>query len=87
MIWIARIIFVILFLLSLDVLHGLVGLAISSFPLRRHPKLHRAGLRLMAMSTLFCGHVLPRRCELCCGVDEFRNWTCPGQKAYPGKKV
>lgn len=82
MIWIARLIFVFAFMVALDGLYALLGVLLSNFSYRKHPRLHRVGLRLMAMSTFTCKDVLPRRCELCCGVDKCRNWTCPGQKAY-----
>lgn len=82
MIWIARFFFCLGFITTLDLLYGLVGILLSKFPYRKHPRLHRVGLRLMAMSTFTCKDVLPRRCELCCGVDKCRNWTCPGQNAY-----
>lgn len=86
MIWIARFVFVALIVVALDGLYALLGLLLSKFSYRRHPWLHRAGLRLMAMSSFTCKIVLPRRCELCCGVDKCRNWTCPGQKAYAKKE-
>lgn len=84
MIWLVRLSFVLLFFAVLDVLYGLVGLALSKFPLRTHPRLHGAGLRLLAMSAIpyFYKHVLPRRCELCCGVDKCGNWTCPCYSSY-----
>lgn len=82
MIWIVRIIFAILFLTAMDLVNGLLGLLLSSFPFRKYPKLHRAGLLFLAMSFFSYGHVLPRRCEMCCGVDPCRCWNCPGQKSY-----
>lgn len=82
MIWIARLIFALGILSLLDFLHAVIGLLLSKFPYRMYPLLHRAGLRLMAMSSFTCKDVLPRRCEMCCGVDKCRNWTCPGQKSY-----
>lgn len=87
MIWIARFVFVIFFAVALDGLYALLGLLLSKFSFRKHPLLHRVGLHFMAMSYFTCDKALPRRCELCCGVDKCRNWTCPGQKAYSGKKV
>lgn len=78
MIWIARFILVLLFMVAYDALCALLGLLLSKFSLRRHPWLHCAGLRLLAMSSFTCKNVLPHRCELCCGVDKCRNWTYPG---------
>ena len=82
MIWIGRIILALGFLSLLDFLHAVIGLLLSKFPYRKYPRLHRAGLRLMAMSPLTCNSALPRRCELCCGVDKCGNWSCPGQVFY-----
>lgn len=82
MIWIGRLIFALGILSLLDFLHAVIGLLLSKFPYKKHPRLHRAGLRLMAMSVLTCNSALPRRCELCCGVDECKNKTCPGQVFY-----
>ena len=82
MIWIGRIILVLGFLSLLDFLHAVIGLLLSKFPYRKYPRLHRAGLRLMAMSPLTCNSALPRSCQLCCGVDKCKNWSCPGQVFY-----
>lgn len=82
MIWIARLIFALGILSLLDFLYAVIGLLLIKFSYRKHPRLHRAGLRLMAMSLLTCNHALPRCCEMCCGVDECKNWSCPGQVFY-----
>lgn len=82
MIWIARFIFALGVLTALDLLYGLFGFLLSLFPYRKYPRLHRAGLRLLAMSMLTCKEVLPIRCQLCCGLDVCKNKTCPGQVFY-----
>lgn len=82
MIWFFRIIFILGYLVILDLFIGLLGLLLSLFSLRRYPRLHRAGLRLLAMSDLLGRRALPRRCQLVCGVDKCRNKTCPGWKSY-----
>lgn len=82
MIWISRLIFAVLFLTALDLIYALIGLLLSSFPYRKHPRLHRVGLHFLSRSLFTLYHVLPRRCEMCCGVDPCRCWMCPGQKAY-----
>ena len=81
MIWIARLIFVLGVLSLLDFLDAVIGLLLCKFSFRKHPRLHRVGLRLMAMSVLTCSSALPRCCELVCGVDDCGNWTCPGYQA------
>ena len=85
MIWIARLVFVILFMIACDSLYALLGLLLSRFSYRRHPCLHSVGLFFLAISAFTYERVLPRRCEKCCGVDPCRCWTCPGQKAYAKK--
>lgn len=86
MIWIARLLFGFAFIIALDGLYALLGLLLSRFSYRCHPWLHRVGLYFLAMSPFTYERVLPRQCEMCCGVDKCPNWTCPGQAAY-AKKV
>lgn len=82
MIWIARLLFAVLFLTFLDLLHALVGLLLSSFSYRKHPRLHHVGLYFLSGSFFTQRRVLPRRCEMVCGVDPCRCWLCPVKKAY-----
>jgi hypothetical protein len=77
MIWIFRILFVIAFLMILDLLYGIVGLLLTRCRYDKHPKLHRFGLRLLAMSDFFNKRFLHRRCQLDCDNDKCGNWNCP----------
>lgn len=82
MIWIVRIIFVLAFLIVLDVLYGVAGLILSRFSLDKHPWLHRAGIRCLAMSEIFGKKIAPRRCQLDCGTAKCGNWTCSRYDTY-----
>jgi len=76
MIWIFRILFVVLWLILYDFILGVTGLLFSRFSYARHPRLHKFGLRRLAMSELFGKKFLPHRCELCCSTEKCGNWTC-----------
>lgn len=82
MIWVARFIYCFLFILTIEGIYALIGLIFTGFSYRTHPRLHRIGLLLLAMSSFTCKRVVPRRCQMCCGVDRCRNRACPGQEAY-----
>lgn len=82
MIWVARLIYCFLLILIFEGVYALLGLLFTCFSYRKHPWLHRMGLFFLARSGFTYNRVLPRRCQMCCGVDRCRNWTCPGQEAY-----
>ena len=77
MIWFLRIFFVLCYMVCYDALLGLVGLIFSRFRYADHPRLHRFGLRRLAMCLLFGSKFLPDACQLDCGSDKCGNWTCP----------
>lgn len=77
MIWIFRILFVFAWLIVLDMIHGAVGLILCRFSLDKHPKLHRIGLRCLAMCETFGKRRLPAVCQLDCKTEKCGNWTCP----------
>lgn len=57
---------------------GLIGWALSFLDYDKHPILYRAGIKLMALSTipLFYERLCSRRCKLNCD-GKCGNWTCP----------
>lgn len=61
---------------------ALIGYIFSKFSYRRHPKLHRFGLSWLSLSCFTYHTALPRRCQMCCGVDKCTNSNCPGQVFY-----
>lgn len=83
MIWIFRFILIMFFMVILDGIFALLGLLFSKFSFVYHPWFHRLGLRFLAMSYFTYKKVLPSRCQLCCGFDQCRNWTC---SEYSNKK-
>lgn len=74
--WLSRILLALVLLCILDLLHGIVGLLLTRFHYDKHPKLHRIGLRLLAMSDFFNKKYLHRRCQLDCDYDKCGNWNC-----------
>ena len=61
----------------IHLLYGVIGLLLVSLcSFKKHKHLHRAGVRLLAMS-FFCDAFLPDHCQMDCSNTKCGNWTCP----------
>lgn len=63
-----------------DLVHLILGLLFVRFN-----GTHRIGLRMLSMSLLFPGKMIPPRCRLNCESADCRNWTCSDYHRYPNK--
>lgn len=77
MIWFVRFLFVLAWLVVLDMIYGAVGLILCRYDYVKYPRLHRIGLRCLAMCETFGKQRLPAVCHLDCPNTQCGNWTCP----------
>lgn len=74
---IARLFWVVGFMIVLDMIYGVVGLLLCRLDPVKHSKLYRAGLRSLAMCLTFGSKRIVECCRLDCPAENCGNWTCP----------